>query len=101
MNAILPSRKLFVIGVTAPLLSQPMCFGSLERKASAGALLGSKTTSAPLVIRLCGRIMASIYGLVLRRLGFEDIPGRRNAEDINRSVLRWIEGNTDKPSLPL
>jgi arylsulfatase A-like enzyme len=35
--------------------------------------------------------------IVLRRLGFEDIPGRRNAEDINRSVLRWIEGNTDKP----
>jgi arylsulfatase A-like enzyme len=43
-----------------------------------------------------------IYGraiekLVVRRLGFEDIPGRRRAGDMNRSLLRWIERDRDKP----
>jgi arylsulfatase A-like enzyme len=43
-----------------------------------------------------------IYGrivekLVLRRLGFEDIPGRRRAADINRSLLRWIDRDPGRP----
>src|SRR5215470_1373262 len=37
---------------------------------------------------LYGRIIET---LILRRLGYEDIPARRRASDINRSVLQWIE----------
>jgi arylsulfatase A-like enzyme len=43
-----------------------------------------------------------IYGraiekLVFRRFGFEDIPARRRAADINRSLLRWIDRDRDRP----
>ena len=43
-----------------------------------------------------------VYGrsfekLVLRRLGVDDIPARRRADDINRSVLRWIDRDPDRP----
>lgn len=44
----------------------------------------------------------TLYGgklnsFVLRRLGFEDVPGRRRASDINSSVQRWIDRDRDKP----
>ena len=39
----------------------------------------------------------AIEKLVLRRLGFEDIPARKRASDVNRSVLRWIELDREKP----
>jgi arylsulfatase A-like enzyme len=32
----------------------------------------------------------SVEKLAMRRLGFEDIPARRRASDMNHSVLRWI-----------
>ena len=43
-----------------------------------------------------------IYGriierLVLRRLGFEDIPGRRRAADINHSFLSWLDRDPGTP----
>lgn len=41
-----------------------------------------------------GRKFVSI---VLRPLGYEDIPGRRRAADINHSLLRWLERDPDKP----
>jgi arylsulfatase A-like enzyme len=44
----------------------------------------------------------TIYGraietAILQRLGFEDIPARRRAADINDSALKWISGDTQKP----
>jgi arylsulfatase A-like enzyme len=35
--------------------------------------------------------------MVLRRLGIEDFPARKRAADINRSVLRWVERDREKP----
>jgi len=35
--------------------------------------------------------------VVLRRLGIEDFPARKRAADINRSVLRWVDRDREKP----
>jgi arylsulfatase A-like enzyme len=35
--------------------------------------------------------------LLSRRLGMEDVPGRRFAADINRAALRWIGRDTSRP----
>ncbi|HEX6309658.1 MAG TPA: sulfatase [Longimicrobiales bacterium] len=35
--------------------------------------------------------------IVLRRLGIEDIPGRRRATDINSALLNWIDEDSDRP----
>ncbi len=43
---------------------------------------------------LYGRVIES---LVLPRLGFEDIPARKRAVDINRAVIRWIDRDRRKP----
>jgi arylsulfatase A-like enzyme len=48
------------------------------------------------------RAVRTIYGraiekFILRRVGFEDIPARRRASDINASVLSWIEQDRQKP----
>jgi len=47
-------------------------------------------------------VLRTLYGrvienFVLRRLGFEDIPARKRASDINRAVLQWIERDREKP----
>jgi hypothetical protein len=47
-------------------------------------------------------ILRTLYGrliesFVLRRLGFEDIPARRRASDINRATLHWIERDRGNP----
>jgi arylsulfatase A-like enzyme len=34
---------------------------------------------------------------VLRRLGFEDFPGRKRASDINHALLRWIDADRSRP----
>ncbi|MBI3661466.1 MAG: sulfatase [Acidobacteria bacterium] len=34
---------------------------------------------------------------IARHLGYEDLPGRKRAADINRSLLRWIDRNPAKP----
>jgi arylsulfatase A-like enzyme len=39
----------------------------------------------------------AIERLVLQRLGFEDIPARKRAPDINRSALRWIDRDGERP----
>jgi arylsulfatase A-like enzyme len=39
----------------------------------------------------------TIEKLVLPRLGFEDIPARKRADDVNRSALRWIAHDRGKP----
>lgn len=39
----------------------------------------------------------AIEQVILRRLGYEDAPSRKRASDINRSVLRWIERDREKP----
>jgi arylsulfatase A-like enzyme len=44
----------------------------------------------------------TLYGrafehLVLRRLGFEDIPARKRAPDVNRSALSWIDRDRTRP----
>jgi arylsulfatase A-like enzyme len=39
----------------------------------------------------------AIHKAVFRGLGFEDIPARRRAADINRALLRWIERDRDRP----
>jgi arylsulfatase A-like enzyme len=50
-----------------------------------------------------GDMMArTVYGsaferLVLRRLGWEDIPARKSAADVNRSVLQWIQRDREIP----
>ena len=38
-----------------------------------------------------------IYKHLLRPLGFEDIPGRKRAADVNRSLLRWLDGENHRP----
>ncbi|HWP44004.1 MAG TPA: sulfatase [Blastocatellia bacterium] len=48
------------------------------------------------------RAVRTIYGraietLLLQRIGFEDIPARRRASDINASVLRWIDEDRKTP----
>jgi len=40
---------------------------------------------------------SAIERLVLRRIGWEDIPARKRASDVNRSVLRWIERDREVP----
>lgn len=40
---------------------------------------------------------SAIERLLLRRIGLEDIPGRKRASDVNRSVLRWIERDREIP----
>jgi arylsulfatase A-like enzyme len=47
-------------------------------------------------------VARTVYGsaferLVLRRLGIEDIPARKRASDINRSVLQWIQRDPEIP----
>lgn len=50
---------------------------------------------ADMVLRtLYGRLIESF---VLRPLGFEDIPARKRASDINRALLRWIDRDREKP----
>jgi arylsulfatase A-like enzyme len=44
----------------------------------------------------------TIYGrgiemLVFRPLGFQDIPARRRASDINRALFHWLDRDPDKP----
>jgi len=39
----------------------------------------------------------AIEKFVLRPLGFEDIPGRKRASDINRAVLNWIDRDPTRP----
>jgi arylsulfatase A-like enzyme len=36
----------------------------------------------------------SVEKLALRKLGFEDIPARKRAPDMNRALLRWIDRDT-------
>jgi arylsulfatase A-like enzyme len=43
---------------------------------------------------LYGRV---IEKFVLQRLGFEDIPARKRASDINRALLNWADGERNKP----
>jgi len=38
-----------------------------------------------------------IFKVVQKYLGFEDIPGRKHAADINRSFLRWLDHRPDQP----
>ncbi len=38
-----------------------------------------------------------IYKHVLRRLGFENIPGRKSAEEVNQGVLRWLDRDRERP----
>jgi arylsulfatase A-like enzyme len=40
---------------------------------------------------------SAIERLVLRRVGLEDIPARKRASDVNRSVLRWIARDREIP----
>jgi arylsulfatase A-like enzyme len=47
-------------------------------------------------------MLRTFYGrvieqFVLRRLGFEDIPARKRASDINRAALSWIESDQTRP----
>ncbi len=37
------------------------------------------------------------YQFVLERLGYEDIPGRKHARNVNRSLLRWLDANRARP----
>jgi arylsulfatase A-like enzyme len=39
----------------------------------------------------------AIENVLLRRLGFEDIPARKRAADINLSLIRWLQNDKDKP----
>lgn len=34
---------------------------------------------------------------VLPRLGMRDVPGRKRAEDLNASLLAWVDGREDRP----
>ncbi len=38
-----------------------------------------------------------IYRYVLRALGYENIPARKSAGDINRALLRWLEPQPQRP----
>jgi arylsulfatase A-like enzyme len=40
---------------------------------------------------------AKFYHAVLQPLGFVDIPARKRAIDINRSLIRWVEGDSNRP----
>lgn len=46
---------------------------------------------------------SSLYGFIFdyyglrKALNYEGVPTRRYAEDINRSVLDWVDGDADKP----
>jgi len=47
-------------------------------------------------------VFRTLYGRavekeVLRRLGFDDIPARRRAADVNRAALAWAEGDQRRP----
>lgn len=47
-------------------------------------------------------VLRTVYGraiekYVLHRLGFEDIPARKSAVDINSSLIRWIDRDREKP----
>jgi arylsulfatase A-like enzyme len=37
------------------------------------------------------------YQVVLQRLGYDDIPGRKTAEQVTRSVERWLDGSGSPP----
>jgi arylsulfatase A-like enzyme len=44
----------------------------------------------------------TLYGrkfdqFVLQKLGFEDVPGRKRAADVNRELLDWLDRNGDHP----
>ena len=39
----------------------------------------------------------ALHKVVFRGLGFDDIPARRRAADINRALLRWIDRDRDRP----
>lgn len=48
-------------------------------------------------------INSSVYGFIFdyyglrKALNYEGVPARKYAEDINRSVLNWVDKDTDKP----
>jgi arylsulfatase A-like enzyme len=51
-------------------------------------------------------VLRTLYGraienFILRRIGFEDIPARKRASDINRSLIRWLENDKEKPFFAL
>jgi arylsulfatase A-like enzyme len=47
-------------------------------------------------------VLRTLYGRVIEKyllqtLGFEDIPARKRASDVNRSVLHWLDRDDEKP----
>lgn len=47
-------------------------------------------------------LLRTVYGraieaIVMRRVGFQDIPARRRASDINDSVWKWVSQSKEKP----
>jgi len=53
---------------------------------------------------LADMALRTLYGRaiehgILVRVGWDDIPGRKRAPDVNRAALRWIEGEPGKPFL--
>ncbi len=40
---------------------------------------------------------AAVNKFVLNRLGFENVKGRRHAQDVNRSLLKWIDRDSRRP----
>jgi arylsulfatase A-like enzyme len=47
-------------------------------------------------------IFRTVYGrafetFVLQKIGFEDIPARKRAADVNRSFLKWVDRDTKRP----
>ena len=39
----------------------------------------------------------AIEKFIVQRLGFEDIPARKHASDVNRATLSWIDQHPDRP----